>query len=539
MRTPTDPESPAEEVITDRESVASAGLPPGITLQNPRTGLYRMMFNRGKRYWKTGRDIQELVAWRAAMEKTLDDANIPPAKVFKAVRQSKHPGVMWNKSASKWRGQIPHRITGKREYTRGFPGTDEGEAQCAKAVEVLRARLAAEFYTRSVAERDKSEATKGLPLAPKLADAVPGTVYAQMCKQSGWTAYRAVKIGDNKYARACLQCNQKAYASVKGVMGELCSAHGGGGAYKCPHGRERLMCRQCNPNILKMEKCCSNCGTGLSAKRKASNGGNGFCAACENHFRAEAAENGADGDAVVQPSQRWEDIIFEQLLPRIVDAAGRAISSELRDDFSNAIGSLYEESIDGGGRRLRKRKRGATDCHTTTYRRPDCLFVVRNAEARIVAALSIEVDEDCHKSRKFACELGKVDDTFQALQNIAAGEGASAVSHSGVRHDAKLILCQTFKFNPNACDVSPKVELDDRITVLANECNAFLSRSPTEYIAMSEAGSCIVPHVKCFYYHSKAHSNDEEPQNYLKAYAAIEPQWVFGGNVLVGPSIAR
>jgi hypothetical protein len=294
------------------------------------------------------------------------------------------------------------------------------------------------------------------------------------------------------------------------------------------------MCRECNPVGKITASTCINCYKGLSTKRKTTNGGNGICATCEDHFSAQAAENGT---APPQKSKRWEDDVFDELLPLVVDADGDVVAPELRDDFSNVLGSLYEEKIDGGGRKLRKRKRGKEDCDTTTFRRPDSLFVRRDPETGyIVAVLSVEVDEDSHRSRKFTCETGKVEDTFQAIQRIAAGECASAASHTGVRADAEYVYYAVFKFNPNACDVKPPVKLDDRIKVLARACSAFLSRDPEEYKAMP-IEERAVPHVTTFYYHSKAMSldvpgDDDPSKNFLEEYPKLAPNWAWHGNVV-------
>jgi hypothetical protein len=277
---------------------------------------------------------------------------------------------------------------------------------------------------------------------------------------------------------------------------------------------------------------CDNCANIVDPKRKRSNGGNGLCARCEGHARAQAAENGTAPPA---KSARWEDVVFDALLPQIVDADGDIVAPELRDDFSHTLGSLYEETVDGGGRRMRKRKRGSTDCDTTTFRRPDAMFVKRDADtSRIVAVLAVEVDEDCHITRKFSCETGKVEDTFQAVQKLAAGEGASAASRTGVRHDAELVYFATFKFNPNSFDAKPVVKLDTRIAVLARACSAFLARTAAEYAAMPLAERAV-PHVTTFFYHSKACSleaPDDPSRNFLEAFPKLAPDWAWHGNVI-------
>jgi hypothetical protein len=101
-----------------------------------------------------------------------------------------------------------------------------------------------------------------------------------------------------------------------------------------------------------------------------------------------------------------------------------------------------------------------------------------------------------------------------------------------VRADARLIYYQVFKINPDACDVKPPIKRDERIEVLAAECRKFLQRDPAEYQALSAAGECLVPHVKCFYYNSKATS--EEGKVYLDEFPKLVPQWDWQGNVLNG-----
>ena len=198
------------------------------------------------------------------------------------------------------------------------------------------------------------------------------------------------------------------------------------------------------------------------------------------------------------------------------DGEGHVLQPEMRDDHKHSLGS----------RSWLKRKRGETDCGTTTIRRPDCLWVVRERKnSRIVAALSVEVDEDCHRTRSFACECGKVDDTFQSMQRIAKEEGAEEGERE--REDAQCVLFQVFKFNPNACDVG-SFALDDRISVLAKACSAFLTRNPEEYTSLPFEDR-MVPHVTCFYYHTKATSSDGKPL--LEEYAKLSPEWRWGGNL--------
>ena len=449
--------------------------------------------------------------------------------------QSKHACVCWDKKSRKWIGSVRDRLAtvaaGKPRYKYTTRFTDDGA--CAAALAEFKAQEDEEFeaevakrYAACVAEYPESFAD--LPRAPKSAsDAEKGRVYWHVHKHGKYVPYRAVVTGSGDtmhYERACQLCHQLALPTVKGATPTHCKQHGGGGAERCVHDRKRAACYVCNPNSTSL---CSSCHVmRLADKRLISVGGNGLCAACEEHGKEQAAENGT---APPTKSQSWEDFVFERLLPLIIDSDGHTISPELRDDFSNTIGSLYEDVVDGGGRKLRKRKRGATDCDTMTYRRPDALFIVRHPDTgRIVAALAVEVDEDCHETRKFECETGKVEDTFQALQKLAAGEGALAASRTGVRGDAELILFQTYKFNPNVCNLG-SFALKDRIAVLATHVNAFLARPAAEFVSIPVEQK-LVPHVTCFYYRSDATATTGEV--FLEAYPKLAPQWAWGGNLL-------
>jgi len=510
-------------------------LPPNVKLVNEKTGNYHLQFKRGgQKYSMYGKDLAVLVALREEIDAKLDADGVAKTKVqTKAAKQSSTPGVSWHAQKSKWIGGCYDKLAGKEVQTSMF--ADEADAVAARKVllEKTDAKFEAEMTRRYELAVKTTHSLAGLPRAPaKASDAEAATVYWHVTKQSDYQPFRAVRGGGKQYLVACADCHQVAIANALGEKATHCMPHGGGGAQYCTHDRKKTNCRECNPNILNCVNNCDNCGKTLSVKRTTTKGGNGLCSPCEDHFTAQAAENGS---APLDKSKRLEDVVFDALLPKIVHADGDVVVPELRDDFSNVLGSLYEEKIDGGGRKLRKRKRGKEDCDTTTFRRPDCLFVVRDPlTGHIVAVLSIEVDEDCHVTRKFSCETGKVEDTFQAIQRIAGGEGASAVSRTGVRADAECVYYGVFKFNPNACDAKPFVKLDDRIAVLARACCAFLSRDPKEYKAMPiEERS--VPHVTMFYYHSKAMSIDapEDPsKNFLEEFPKLAPNWAWHGNVV-------
>jgi hypothetical protein len=453
----------------------------------------------------------------------------PEGPLEPSKKKSKYEGVYWVKREQKWRFAITNRLTGERSCTKRYKDEDE----CFREYTAAKARETAAFEAEIAKRKAANRLLDGLERAPaKAEDAEKGKVYYHVHKDTKYAPHRVVRSG-KKYQIACETCNQRAVPNAKGERPRFCISHGGGdggASARCKCGRERSRCRECNPNITNVVSNCHSCGARLAHKRITTNGGNGLCSACDAHFAEKAA---ASGSAPPPKGKRTEDVVLDKLELLVVDDDGDRIVPEMRDDFSNALGSLFEDVlVDGGGRKLRKRKRGQEDCETTTFRRPDMLFVVREREnGRIVAALSVEVDEDSHKGRKFGCETGKVEDTYQALQKLAAGEGASRLSHTGARADAQLIYYQVFKINPDACDFGT-FKRDDRIAVLAAECCKFLTRDPAEYQALSAAGECLVPHVKCFYYHSKAAS--EEGKVFLDEFPKLVPQWDWQGNVLNG-----
>jgi hypothetical protein len=369
-------------------------------------------------------------------------------------------------------------------------------------------------YDAAMAARAASDPrTKGLARAPTdVRNAVKGVVYWHVTGQSGngrapHTPYRAVRSGDTKYDTACQTdgCASLACASCKGGVATFCVPCGGG----CPHRCRWLVCRECNPDITKQMNCCSNCGGRIAPKRYRSKGGNGLCPMCEEKRTTEAAEAGT---APPPKSKRWEDVVLDDLVVRIVDVNGVRISPEMRDDFKHMIGSLRKRA--GVRASKRKRKRGDDDenadasgtggeCDTTTKRRPDLLYVVRDEQGYIVAAVFVEVDEHSHMYYDVDCELGKVDDTFQAILALAQTEGKArlAITRTG---EVQTPYVHILKFNPNACDASDApIRLDTRIAVLAKHVNDVLRTPLSEFRRRAAAHECDIPHVQALYYHSQ------------------------------------
>ena len=252
----------------------------------------------------------------------------------------------------------------------------------------------------------------------------------------------------------------------------------------CPCGRERSRCYHCNPNFAKSAAGCSNqCGILIAPKRKVKNGGNGLCSGCEVLLKTEAAVAGSEPPP---PNKRWEDVVLDDLIPRVLDEHGMKRPYESRDDHRHMLGS-------------NKRTRSG-ECDTAHQRRPDLLYVVREpVDSRIVAFLSVEVDEDSHCDRDPNCEGGKIDETFQALTQLAQTEGCS--KGAAARHDARAPFGLFLKFNPNACDVG-LFTLNQRIDVLVKRCNAFLSQPVSFFTEAAIRREAMLPQVETMFYHS-------------------------------------
>ena len=250
------------------------------------------------------------------------------------------------------------------------------------------------------------------------------------------------------------------------------------------HGRIRSLCYHCNPNFAKTSAGCSNqCGILLAPKRKVKNGGNGLCSGCEVLLKTEAAVAGSEPPP---PNKRWEDVVLDDLIPRVLDEHGMKRPYESRDDHRHMLGS-------------NKRTRHG-ECDTAHQRRPDLLYVVREpVDSRIVAFLSVEVDEDSHSYSDPNCEGGKIDETFQAVTQLAQTEGCSR--GAAARHDAVAPFGLFLKFNPNACDVG-RFTLDQRIDVLVRRCNAFLSQPASFFTDPAIRREKMLPQVETLFYHS-------------------------------------
>ena len=244
---------------------------------------------------------------------------------------------------------------------------------------------------------------------------------------------------------------------------------------------------------------CTHCKTTHLGPNRQPPIGNGLCFTCETRLKKEAAENGHDGPTT---SQRWEEVVFEKLLPLITYADGTPFPPDQRDERH------------GGGLGTSSAKKRRRECDTTTNRFPDCLWVRRDERGRAQMGISVENDEHSHGDRKPACEVGKVEDTFQAVQELCKHEGAA--KGSAGRIDGYMIPVVVFRFNSNAYDKAI-VKLDDRVKVLADLINSY-AHLDAEAISKLQTHAPIL-HV--LYYHSK------EGGKHLAHYAqhAVEAGW--------------
>ena len=232
---------------------------------------------------------------------------------------------------------------------------------------------------------------------------------------------------------------------------------------------------------------CSVCKhTTLARKRQESAGGNGWCPDCEASKMAEAAEAGAELPA---KGLRWEDVVLNQVVLLVTDRDGEILPYEMRDDMSNMFGS---------NKRARK-----GECSTNHQRRPDILWLVRDAEYRMVAAVMVEVDEDSHSDRESECEGGKVHDTFECILKLAQEEGKGRLA---VARTDEVLTPQVFfvRFNPNACDAPGGIiNLKTRVEVLVARVRELLNTPAEVYQQRSRDGLCMKPYLELLYYHTK------------------------------------
>ena len=413
--------------------------------------------------------------------------------------RSEYPGVTWNVQTSKWVGHVRDRSVrmGKmpKQITVGYFAD---ERACVEAVVAKKAEIEASLAAKLHAMAQALAHTRGLPLRPaKPADAEPHTAYYG---EKGTGAKGEAKVfGPQRYVRAANKCKPGGFVYTGCCHANLdsgapcttitcsksdsvfCIAHGG--APKAGEGPLTHYCSVCRT-------------TTVGAKRRVCN--NGMCVTCEAQRKAEAAANGAA--TPIKANERWETVVFKQLLPLITYADGTTpFPPDQRDERR------------GGGLGTSSTRKRGRECDTTTNRFPDCLWILRDERARAVLVVIVEVDEHSHGNRDPMCETGKIDDEFQSLQNKLAKEGAACGAVA--RHDAEMVPIVTIRANPNAYD-KKVVKLADRVKAVAAVVRAYLHMDAETRDALQTHA----PIVHVMYYHTKEGSRN------LARYAAWATQ---------------
>ena len=269
----------------------------------------------------------------------------------------RNPGVRWyaHNEQVAGHGARPERAR-RQEAKQVHVGYFADEQACADACAAKQAEIEAAIAQKLHAMAQDLEHTRGLPLRPKhAADAKPETAYygereygvKGEPKDFGPTRYVRVanksKPGGFTFLPCCratldsgAPCTSKAKHD-----GKHCNRHGGG--FRVGEGRGNGVCTHCKT-------------TGLWTKRQPQHGGNGLCSACENRLKAEADANGYEGPI---QSLRWEEHVFDLLLPLLVYADGTPFPPEQRDERK------------GGGLGTPSTKKRSRECDTTTNRFPD------------------------------------------------------------------------------------------------------------------------------------------------------------------------
>ena len=393
-----------------------------------------------------------------------------------------NPGVHWNAQTSKWKGTVRDRsVRVGKESKQVHVGYFADEQACADAVAAKRAEIEVAIAQTLHAMAQDLEHTRGLPLRPKHpADAEPDTAYygekeyGVKGEPKDFGPTRLVRVADNSApggfslkpcCRAFLDSGAPCTSQATDD-GKHCLRHGGG--FRVGEGTGNAVCTHCKT-------------TALWVKRRPQHGGNGLCPTCENHLKAEADANGYDGPL---KSLRWEEQVFNLLLPRLTYADGvTPFPPEQRD------------ARRGGGLGTSVNVKRRRECETSTNRCPDALWILRDESSRAVMALAVEVDEHSHTDRKPTCESTKIHDTNVSVQKKLGFEGAATGARAPKRPMVPLII---IKMNPNAYD-GPRTKLETRVQAVADLFHSYA------HLPASERAELPIhaPIVHVLYYHSK------------------------------------
>jgi hypothetical protein len=417
--------------------------------------------------------------------------------------KSGYPGVSWDAERGAWLGHVYDRSVRVGQRAKLIHvGRFADKRACVDAVVAKRAEVEVAIAKKLHAMAQELEHTRGLPAFPtNAADAEPNTAYygergyggKGEAKEFGLT--RFVRIANSSKPGGfqpvpCCRAFLESGAPCTNVASrdrKHCNWHGGG--FKAGEARGNGFCMHCKT-------------LHLHPKRRPPHGGNGLCATCETHLKAQAVANGSEG--LLDPNQRWEDVVFKKLLPLITYADGTPFPPDQRDERR------------GGGLGTSKTQKRRRECDTTTNRFPDCLWILRDERARAVLVVTVEVDEHSHSDRNPECETGKIEDEFQSLQTKLGKEGAARGAID--RHDAEMIPIVTIRMNPNAYD-KKVVKLADRVKAVAAVVRAYLHMDAETRDTLQTRA----PIVHVMYYHTK------EGAKHLERYAsrATEVGWEY------------
>jgi len=394
-----------------------------------------------------------------------------------------NPGVCWNAKTGKWKGQVHDRsVRVGKNPKKIYVGYFADAQACADAVAAKRAEIEASIAQKLHALAQDMEHTRNLPLRPKRpADAEPDTAYygekrhpdkKGEPKEFGPT--RLVRMADKSRPGGfqffpCCRANLDSGAPCTQQAkhdGKHCNRHGGG--FRVGEGRGNGVCTHCKT-------------TRIGVKRQPQHGGNGLCPTCEARLTAEAKANGYEGPI---QSLRWEEHVFDMLLPRLVYADGVTPFPPEQRDARRGGGLGTSVSV--------KRRR---ECDTTTNRFPDGQWILRDEDGRAVLVLIVEVDEHSHTDYKPECESGKIDDTAWSVQTKLGFEGAARGARAPKRPMVPLVI---LKVNPNAYD-GPRAKLETRVQAVADLFHSYAHLPASERAALPMHG----PIVHVLFYHSK------------------------------------
>lgn len=380
----------------------------------------------------------------------------------------------------KWIGNVPDRsVRVGKEAKKIYVGVFVDETACADAVAKKRKEIEVSIMKKLHVMAQELPHTRNLPLRPLNAvDAAPATAYYAE-KRHGARGNDSKVFGPTRYVRAVDKSSPGGFVfrpccwsflesgepctQIATHNGKHCKKHGGGP--KAGEGGSNH---------------CVYCKTTEIDKRRQRS--NRLCPTCEAHLQAEAAAAGVD--APPAPTERWEDVVFRKLLPLVTYRDGAPFPPDQRDERR------------GGGLGTSKAVKRRRECDTTTNRFPDGLWILRDVRGRALLAVLVEVDEHSHSDRDPACESGKIDDTFQALQDRLQKEGAA--TGAAARHDTCMVPIVFIKVNPNAYDAK-RVGLDERVATVAALVNSYAHKTEDELEDLQNTA----PIVHVLYYHSK------------------------------------